>query len=399
MCAPPGVKQLGSAHRRLPRPPFLPSFALCAVKEAAAADIPRGTRITLHLKPDALEFAETSRLQVPRAAGLPAVCCCSGGPCRRSVLAGPPIDSLPPHLPSLPVLPVYRPAVPHQAVLGVHRLPHQAVGQELHARAGAPAQAAVLSRCCSACAAPAAVLACPPRRAHSPECSLRRLRPRVSSPVQVVDEEATAKAQEEADAKAKEEGKEAADKVAPGAARWLQQAAAGCSRLPPASQPARRRADAMRALGVVRACHRSRPHTLARPHTHSRSPTLHLLPSLSAAVMKTDWKESEAWAVQNDNKPLWVRSPKEVTKDEYDAFFKATFRQALLVLDSNSSLGSPASIGEVCALIWRPRHHPLTRRSPTLPLTLALSASAAGSLWSRWASPTSMLRAPSRRVD
>lgn len=35
-------------------------------------------------------------------------------------------------------------------------------------------------------------------------------------PRQVVDEEATAKAQEAADAKAKEEGKEAADKVAPG---------------------------------------------------------------------------------------------------------------------------------------------------------------------------------------
>lgn len=45
---------------------------------------------------------------------------------------------------------------------------------------------------------------------HLPSCSPPSL--------QVVDEEATAKAQEEADAKAKEEGKEGgADKVAPGA--------------------------------------------------------------------------------------------------------------------------------------------------------------------------------------
>ena len=44
------------------------------------------------------------------------------------------------------------------------------------------------------------------------------------------------------------------------------------------------------------------------------------------AVMKTEWKESPEWKVQNDNKPLWVRPPREVTKDEYDNFFKATFR-------------------------------------------------------------------------
>ncbi|PRW20326.1 heat shock 90C isoform B [Chlorella sorokiniana] len=79
-----------------------------------------------------------------------------------------------------------------------------------------------------------------------------------SNPEQVVDEEATAKAQEEADKKAAEEGKEA-EKVAP--------------------------------------------------------------------VMKTEWKDAQEWKVQNDNKPLWVRSPKDVSKDEYDAFFKTTFRE------------------------------------------------------------------------
>lgn len=46
--------------------------------------------------------------------------------------------------------------------------------------------------------------------------------------------------------------------------------------------------------------------------------------------MKTEWKETQEWKVQNDNKPLWVRPPRDVTKDEYDSFFKTTFRCAAL---------------------------------------------------------------------
>jgi hypothetical protein len=38
-----------------------------AVREDPAADIPRGTRITLHLKPDATEFADQARLQVGKS--------------------------------------------------------------------------------------------------------------------------------------------------------------------------------------------------------------------------------------------------------------------------------------------------------------------------------------------
>lgn len=79
-------------------------------------------------------------------------------------------------------------------------------------------------------------------------------------PVQVVDEEATAKKQAEADAKAKEEGKEeSAEKVAP--------------------------------------------------------------------VYKTEWESKQEWAVQNDNKPLWTRSPKDVAKEEYSSFFKTAFKE------------------------------------------------------------------------
>jgi len=30
-------------------------------------------------------------------------------------------------------------------------------------------------------------------------------------------------------------------------------------------------------------------------------------------VMKSESKEVQDWAVQNDNKPLWTRSPKDVS--------------------------------------------------------------------------------------
>jgi hypothetical protein len=35
-------------------------------------------------------------------------------------------------------------------------------------------------------------------------------------------------------------------------------------------------------------------------------------PAAVDAVMKTEQKEVQDWAVQNDNKPLWTRSPREV---------------------------------------------------------------------------------------
>lgn len=46
-----------------------------------------------------------------------------------------------------------------------------------------------------------------------------------------------------------------------------------------------------------------------------------------APITKSQPKVVEAWKVQNDNKPLWLRSPKEVAQDEYAAFFKNTFRE------------------------------------------------------------------------
>lgn len=39
-------------------------------------------------------------------------------------------------------------------------------------------------------------------------------------------------------------------------------------------------------------------------------------------VMKTDYEDVWDWRVENDNKPLWTRSPKEVSEADYNEFFK-----------------------------------------------------------------------------
>jgi len=56
----------------------------------------------------------------------------------------------------------------------------------------------------------------------------------------------------------------------------------------------------------------------AAPLAHACIPT--------AQVMKTEYETAWSWKVQNDNKPIWVRNPKEVEKDSYSEFFKTTFK-------------------------------------------------------------------------
>lgn len=41
--------------------------------------------------------------------------------------------------------------------------------------------------------------------------------------------------------------------------------------------------------------------------------------------MKTEYEEVWDWQVQNDNVPIWIRPAKEVTKEQYDSFYKQTF--------------------------------------------------------------------------
>ncbi len=44
-------------------------------------------------------------------------------------------------------------------------------------------------------------------------------------------------------------------------------------------------------------------------------------------VMKTEYETKWSWKVQNDNKPIWVRNPKEVEKGLYNEFYKTTFKE------------------------------------------------------------------------
>ena len=44
-------------------------------------------------------------------------------------------------------------------------------------------------------------------------------------------------------------------------------------------------------------------------------------------VYKTEFETHKEWQVQNSNTPLWTRSAREVSKEEYAAFFKSTFRE------------------------------------------------------------------------
>ena len=43
-------------------------------------------------------------------------------------------------------------------------------------------------------------------------------------------------------------------------------------------------------------------------------------------VMKTEYEDVQEWTVTNNDKPIWVRSPRDVEKESYDEFFKSTFR-------------------------------------------------------------------------
>lgn len=52
-------------------------------------------------------------------------------------------------------------------------------------------------------------------------------------------------------------------------------------------------------------------------------------------IMKTEYENVPDWIVQNENKPIWIRNPKEVSKEEYNGFFKTTFREFLDPLAQN----------------------------------------------------------------
>jgi heat shock protein beta len=52
-------------------------------------------------------------------------------------------------------------------------------------------------------------------------------------------------------------------------------------------------------------------------------------PAKVEPVMKTDYTEVWDWRVENENKPIWTRSPKDVSGEQYNEFFKQTFSEFL----------------------------------------------------------------------
>ena len=46
-------------------------------------------------------------------------------------------------------------------------------------------------------------------------------------------------------------------------------------------------------------------------------------------VMKTVYEEKWDWRMENENKPIWVRSPKDVSDEMYNDFYKTTFADFL----------------------------------------------------------------------
>lgn len=52
-------------------------------------------------------------------------------------------------------------------------------------------------------------------------------------------------------------------------------------------------------------------------------------------IMKTVFEKELQFVAQNDSKPLWTKSPKDVTSEEYGQFFKTTFKEFLEPLAHN----------------------------------------------------------------
>ena len=46
-------------------------------------------------------------------------------------------------------------------------------------------------------------------------------------------------------------------------------------------------------------------------------------------VMKTEYEDVQEFVVTNNDKPIWVRSPRDVEADDYNEFFKSTFKEFL----------------------------------------------------------------------
>ncbi|KXZ47453.1 hypothetical protein GPECTOR_35g891 [Gonium pectorale] len=61
-------------------------------------------------------------------------------------------------------------------------------------------------------------------------------------------------------------------------------------------------------------------------------------------VMKTEYDEVWDWRLENENKPIWTRSPKDVSETAYNDFFKCLGERVEKVSVSNRLLDSPCAL-------------------------------------------------------
>merc|ERR1712157_128757 len=52
-------------------------------------------------------------------------------------------------------------------------------------------------------------------------------------------------------------------------------------------------------------------------------------PTKVEKVMKTEWEKNWKFATVNESQPIWQRNPKEVSDEDYNHFYKETFKEFL----------------------------------------------------------------------